>query len=323
MKTIHKNILHSLLFLSIGLCLLLGVSRIFEPKKNLEDYGILNPDADGILAEPENSLDLVFVGDSESYWAFQPLHLWKEYGIASYVCGTRAQCLYTSEEYVRKILKSQNPRYLVLETDAFYREYDLADAVDNALEQLIPALRYHHRWRYLTEEDFTLTPAANHRNILKGFVRPNREIQSADATGYMAPSDASEPIPALARIQIHRILRLCRRSNTELILMSTRSTLNWSTQKHNAVSAMARELGLIYLDLNRMPEEVPIDWNTDTWDGGDHLNLYGSNKVSAFCGRYFAERGLPDHRGDPAWAHWEEDWKSCYGRIELANSERN
>ena len=68
---------------------------------------------------------------------------------------------------------------------------------------------------------------------------------------------------------------------------------------------MADSLGITYLDLNLMPEEVPIDWETDTKDKGDHMNITGARKVSDFMGQWLAETGLfEDKRSWEAYSQW-------------------
>ena len=63
-----------------------------------------------------------------------------------------------------------------------------------------------------------------------------------------------------------------------------------------------------YIDLNRGRHKVDIDWRWDTRDRGDHLNLSGATKVSRELSALLSRRyGLPDHRGDPTYATWEED----------------
>ena len=65
-------------------------------------------------------------------------------------------------------------------------------------------------------------------------------------------------------------------------------------------------MGVTYIDLNYMQEEVPIDWMTDTFDGGDHLNYDGAKKVSAYLGKYLNETGLfEDKRNNPEYDYWE------------------
>ena len=90
--------------------------------------------------------------------------------------------------------------------------------------------------------------------------------------------------------------------------MSVPSTKNWSMEKHNGVDALARRLGLQFIDMNLLQNEIPIDWATDTRDKGDHLNYYGAAKVSSYMGRFLAEQGVfSDKRDDPEYDAWNSD----------------
>ena len=51
-----------------------------------------------------------------------------------------------------------------------------------------------------------------------------------------------------------------------------------------------------------------MDYSTDTYDGGLHMNLSGAEKLSHYMGALLREEiGLPDRRGEEALsAVWEE-----------------
>ena len=49
-----------------------------------------------------------------------------------------------------------------------------------------------------------------------------------------------------------------------------------------------------------MTEEIGLDYQVDTYDGGLHLNLAGATKMSRHIAAILAENHkLPDHRNDP------------------------
>ena len=57
-------------------------------------------------------------------------------------------------------------------------------------------------------------------------------------------------------------------------------------------------------------EEIGTDWDTDSYDGGDHMKMTGADKVSRFIGGWLRDNcGLADRRNDPefgASAEWQE-----------------
>ena len=94
----------------------------------------------------------------------------------------------------------------------------------------------------------------------------------------------------------------------------TRS-LYWSVSPLHPITAwlpirrcrrMRKNQGIPYTDLNLFLKELKIDWQKDSLDGGDHLNLSGAGKVTSWLGNYLKETfSLPDHRGEERYAAWE------------------
>ena len=86
----HTFLRASLFFLILAI-LLGGLSALFLPKGNRLEDGIQAPELYAFLGEPENSLDVVVIGDSIPLSSFIPAYLWQDRGIPSYVCASTAQ----------------------------------------------------------------------------------------------------------------------------------------------------------------------------------------------------------------------------------------
>lgn len=290
--------------LLVMLCLL---SMLFVPKDNREESGMEEIRANGILAEPENSIDVLIVGDSETYASFSPVQIWEEQGITSYVCGSSAQRLYQSYEYLEKALKRQHPKLVVLEANAIFREQGLEKALFDRFARVLPVLRYHDRWKGLQLRD--LNPEINYTftTQYKGY-RFKYVIKDGTKPGYMEKEDAkSQKIARDNRFYLSKIKKLCEKAGIEFILVSVPSTENWNRTKHETVSAYAEKNGLTYLDMNLLNDAVGIDWTSDTCDAGDHLNIYGAKKTSTFFGTWLTENyQLERHDGDDISQIWDD-----------------
>ena len=110
-------------FTGILLCILLflsqGVVRLVK-----EDAGLLlegNKSIAGIQGEKEHTIDLLVVGDSESYTTVSPMQLWQEQGITAYVCGKPGQKIQESYYALKTAFKTQSPKMVLLETNVIYR----------------------------------------------------------------------------------------------------------------------------------------------------------------------------------------------------------
>ena len=259
-----------------------------------------------LLSEPEEMVDVAILGDSESYTLVSTYQLWKEAGIASYIGGQSGQWIGESYFSLKKILKRQSPKVLILETNEFFSRGDasvIKDAAKSAQEfarQMFPILKYHRFWKMEPADPKLQT------TIFNGF-----ELRAAVApyTGgvYMHATDDRTPVTFITRYYLDKIKRLCDAHGTKLLFVTAPSPVNHTMQRHNEAQALADALAVPYLDLNLNTEELGIDWNLDTLDGGDHLNYTGCQKATAYLQRYMQTHyTLPDRRDDVRYEAWNK-----------------
>lgn len=306
MKTYSKPILRIIAFFTGFLLLFLVVSYIFIPKNNSKEAGMDFYLTNGFLGEPENTLDVLIVGDSLTYSCFSPMLMWKDYGFTSYVCGSSAQPIYDSVMYIDKALRTQKPSIVVLEANTIFREVRMRNYLVTKVKKYLPLFRYHDRWKELTLQDFGGAINYTWTNDMKGF-RYKTGVDGSIYPDYMAYSDEVSPIPKVSQICLDNLMDLCKEHNVPLMIVSAPCSEHWSYPNHNAIQAFADEHGLDFLDLNLNYDEFGLDWSVDTWDQGDHLNHQGAMKVSAYFGKYLSDKmELPDHRNDPKYAVWND-----------------
>ena len=310
MRDAIKNATISILFATILVGLLSFFSLLLSPKNNNNEGGIIDPAANGILSEPENTIDVLIVGDSESFSAFIPLQIWEQHGITSYCCGTSAQLLSYSEQFVHKTFRNQTPKIVVLETNAIFRKISFDKALENKMGSYFSIFTYHNRWKTLSKNDLNLSINYTCIDNTKGY---NFSVVTAEAntSKYMEKSKEFEPIPSRNRRYVERIKSYCENNGAKLFLVSTPSTVNWNAKKHNSIARLSKEIDAEYIDMNMMQKEIPIDWKTDTRDSGDHLNYFGAKKATAYLGKYLEDSGIfDDHRKDKNYSNWNEALKS-------------
>lgn len=313
MKRLNGKMVRSVGFMT-GLVLILTVSSIiFSPKREAYNVIAVEEKERSINEEPENTLDVIFVGDSESYSGFSPLQIWAEYGHTSYVCGTTAQRLCDTYAVLQHTFEKQSPKLVVLETNCLYREAGISKETDEKSLKLaaeyFSVFQYHSRWKGYVPLSVSSQEKVTNERRLKGFrIRKTVKPYTGELP-YMKESSEVKEVPELAWEYVEKINKLCQENHAELVLVSVPSAKNWNYGRHNGVTELARKNEILYLDLN-LVEEIGINWKTDTKDAGDHLNFDGAKKVTRYIGKYFSEQfELTDHRGDERYQKWYEDCK--------------
>ena len=285
---------------------------MFIPKNNTLEAGIgkRKQPASGIFTEPENTIDVLVLGDSESYNSYIPLELWNQYGFTSYICGTPAQRISNSYEYLELAYKRQKPKIVILEANNLYTKNGFVRRMKETIDKFIPAFEYHDRWKNLSKEDFYKSP--NYTEIVndKGYRYSNkiRTVKKSKRENFMEENQESKTISNDNKKQLKEIKDYCDKNNATLILYNSPSPANWTYDKHNGVEKLAKSLGIEYIDFNLKVDELKINWKKDSQEKrGEHLNYTGAMKVTNYLGNYLnSNYELPDHRQDEKYKSWNE-----------------
>lgn len=326
-----KNILSAVLFLVLLISLLIGLSGILERKGSQEK---IQP-----FIERAGQIDVLFFGDSHAYSGIYPMELWENYGITSYNLANYDLTIPVSYWVMRNALLYCKPKVIVLDVNQVWEQaklcassgnvhtgldgfplsrvkleaiFDLMDDPlltdedgylykDQRLEFLFPFIKYHARWNDLTMED--LNPHYNQE--LGG----ERNIAVAPPDDYeITASTADEQ--GFGFVYLRRFIEYCQDVGIHVMLTNLPYPCRNNNEEQlytNAVLYTAEEYGIEYIDFVYMDQIV--DYSTDCYDPASHLNPSGAWKVTDFIGQHLSEAyALPDHRGEAAYASWENDY---------------
>lgn len=338
MKKTIKIIITIVVFLIILLTCMHILSRIFVPKWLDNKDNSVTWISKGFYEERKNSLDVMFMGNSDMYRGVEPIQLWDDYGITSYAYVAAGQRMWTGYYMLKDALEYQKPSVILFNIDAAFNDtasmdgnyrkvYDnmklnstkieaINDPVYNndlftKISYIFPILRYHSRYSDLSKKDFEYA-FYDYHYAYKG-MDLTADVVPYEKGDYMIPTDEITPLTPKAAKYLTKIVSLCKEKNIDLILTEIPSADSWNYKKHNAISAYADALGLKFLDLNIYLDEMNFDWKKDTSDGGDHLNVYGAEKVTKYIGSYLKDNyALADHRDDDIAEIWNEDSKTYH-----------
>ena len=267
--------------------------------------------------------DVIFVGDCEVYANFSPMEMYRQQGITAYVRGSSQQLLWQTYYVLRETFRYENPRVVVLNVNAMRYGEPVSEAYNRLtidkmkwssekvgiirasmteqeqfLSYVFPILRYHSRFDELTREDLTYL-FRTRDNTWNGHLM-NRNVKPLGKLPSRRPL-ASYDFAEICWDYLEKIRQLCQDHGTQLILIKAPSVYPfWYEEYDAAIRDYADRNGLAYYNLLDAAQDMGIDYQTDTYDGGLHLNLAGATKLSRYFAELLAEdHGLADHRNDP------------------------
>jgi hypothetical protein len=185
---------------------------------------------------------------------------------------------------------------------------------ESFLSYVFPILRFHSRWNDLSREDLTYlwhrdSIAHNGYLMQTGIKGGKSDRVGKPLADYTLPSTSME--------YLDKMRDLCAEKGIALILIKAPTNdwkYYWYDQWDAQIADYAKEYGLSYYNFIPLCDEIGIDWQTDTYDAGVHLNVFGAEKLTSYFGKILAEKhGLADHRADSARSSvWEEKLDAYY-----------
>ena len=280
--------------------------------------------------------DVLFIGDCEVFEQFSPVTLYNEYGITSFIRGGAQQLVWHSYYLLEDALKTETPKVVVFnvlalkygepQSEAYNRlaldtmrwsgakigaiKASMTDGED-FMSYVFPLLRYHDRIDKLTGEDLRCWISDGGPVSFKGYVM---HVGVNPATEL--PKEQYDPkLPESSMAWLGKMAALCEEKGIALVLIKSPSIYpQWYPEWDAEIAAFAKAHGLRYDNMIAENDAIGVDLQTDTYDQGQHLNVWGAEKLSRWFGAVLQrEYGLKDHRGEAAY---DADYAALSARYE-------
>lgn len=286
----------------------------------------------GFLAEPRDSLDVIYLGSSYAYCDINPSMVYQSSGLTGYVMAGSEQPLSITYWYLREILRTQSPQAVVLEgTSLYFKPYqnytqnnivpmpfstNKLGAIFTAAE---PELRlgllfdlyfYHSRWSEIGLSDVKKAFQPHQWDVRKGFT-PMDEVQEGVGEEplindrVIAPEDYQSNLAWLSRI-----LDLCREHGIRFLLTFNPSYTRCSPEAYARIGADVKALDptVSFYDWSAQFDSIGLIPTQHLYDGG-HLNQDGAAIFSAWLGEFLREKEGLEPR--PQTQENAQAWQSC------------
>lgn len=340
MKKIYLRVLEIILFISLLLMSLAKASLIVAA------YGKgLDNDRNGRLFYelPDNTLDIMFAGDSHVYHSYIPKMLFDESGISSAIMATSSQSIINTYWGIKETLKKQHPSIILIDAHSIectlrrggsYLHFvsgaliipdhslnkircyqDLKSAgygISNELkyEDVLAFIQYrqdYERSRMSISELFNLIVSPKKEFKTFGFYA----VSDVTPVDKLTPGEYLEDVPfeeTIAYVYLNKIIDLCEENDIKLILSKAPfSSSSGNLHTYESIFALARSRNVDVIDFYDHLEEINLDLNSDFYDKS-HVNYAGAKKITRFLIDYLQTNyDLEDHRGDKRYDLWENN----------------
>jgi len=331
-KLITKRIISVILFGAILLASLIWVSDFFD--KTAVEYKY------GTFFTEENNVDVILMGTSRMYDTIMPQEMWNSWGIPSYNFA-QSNCTIPISYYVLQMLDDfTDPSLVVIDlfsvfeyanigngkyrTDARDQQrvqfdafplsvtkvkavYDVFDDYDDRLDFIFNLFINHNRWTAVDQWNFEndISPQKGAAFVL-GLKECGDYTENLEGT-------VSE-LPPIGKDYLEKTVAYCEEKGIKILFtflpfvaeqVSIDAAVSFDA--YFSEEYLAEHPNVEYLN---MLDSGLVNYRTDVYTDGSHLNYIGAAIVTEWLGKYIAEN-YPEtvHRDDPAYASWDKDFQ--------------
>ncbi len=328
-KTASKYITIKNLFIRLGFVMVfvLIVSHLDTLFSIKTYHGIMQNRA--MYAQPEDTVDVVFMGSSHIHCDVNTALLWDNYGIAGYDYSAAEQPIWMTYYYLKEFCKNQDPELVVVDLYSIARYGDdfnelwmpdnvygmdfslnklnlmLSSCNKEQINKYFPSFAgYHNRYNELEDKDYELLDISNEDLAqFKGFT-PYYNLTSGLSPCVNVTDKA--PIPPKSKEYLQKIIDYTKDNEIELMLIvNPYPSIAEDEKVYNSIEEMARDNGVEYVNMNKQNDAMGLN-TEEHYNDDSHLNYQGSCVFTSYLGECLKLRYmLEDHRGKEEYETWD------------------
>lgn len=323
----------TIIFICIFLTILITLTYVIRTNGDVKD--IFN----GFYAEEDDTLDVVMIGSSPVYPFYSAPKIWGEQGITCYPLSSHVQRPSAALPLLKEVYKTQSPQVVVFEMRMYTMEdgdmeSNMAYArgvTDNmkyslnricAINRLVPEVserytyyfdifKYHSNWKTMVLPDQLACFRYEKKHPLKGFVIRD-EVGPLEEERIPTCTEITEvmPIPREQEERLYELLDYLQEQEQQALFIVSPYRLEPEEQKmYNYMRPIIASYGYDFVNMNEYYQEIGIDFTTDYYDYGGHVNMLGAEKCTSFLEKLLEQFGLPDKRGEDGYQSWDQAYE--------------
>ena len=257
------------------------------------------------LREPEDSLDVLYLGTSIAYTDMVPAVLYDQTGLSSFSMAGPVQTMAESYYYLRETTRTQSPKLVMLEVTGLLLDnqpnYDLINIhympmglnrvrctlasapAKDWIQYFFPLYVYHSRWDKISLKSIKthLTPAQPDLQAgwtclskTKAFTEYEPKLETYTEASFQTGAE-----------YLQKIVDYCKEENIQLLLCMSPRCNYMQPETSERLQTLLSSLDADFMDFDTLREQIGLDDQTDFYDSS-HLNILGAEKFTRFLGIY-------------------------------------
>lgn len=301
--------------------------------------------------EDMQETEVALIGGSHANNGFNPTAIWRSSRIKAYNFSFSGEPMYLTYYYLKEMFKKRSFRlvvvdlyYIGLQNQYFSHDSYVFDLVRNMKwtkdkihfiqtcvspdergKYYFPLYSYHSRWAELTKADILRTANPDNDFWLGSDYHFERYAEEPVSFETWNDTDAIAEMPENSEIYLRKVIELIQANNCQVLLTGLPHRYNdayapdtWVEDEYpvyNAAKKIAAEYGVAVLQYNdEILREIGFVPEEDMYNKG-HMNIYGSEKVSAYLGQYILNHydvtQFPENSGD-LWDTYLQKYDEVY-----------
>lgn len=328
-----KQVVQAIVFQVLFLVILTHLTYVIRTNGEVKDIFT------GFYAEEKDTLDVIMIGSSPVYPFYSGAKLWGEYGITCYPLSSHVQRPSATLPLLKEAYKTQNPQVVVFEmrmytmedgrmednmayargvTDnmkySFNRIYAINRLVTEPTERYtyyFDIFKYHSNWKTIVLPEQLACFWYEKSNPLKGFVIKD-EVGPLEKERIPTCTGVTDtlPIPAEQEERLCELLEyLKERQQSALFIVSPYREEEEEQKMFNYMEEIIESYGYEFVNMNEHYEEIGIDFETDYYDFGGHVNSLGAQKCTDYLGKLLMAYQIEDKRGQEKYISWDQAYQ--------------
>ena len=283
-------------------------------------------------ATENNTMDVIFYGNSHCYCTINPAILWNEYEIASFDLCASGQNIGSTYYYMKESLKTQKPQVMVVELySAIANDFGTTNGniYRNTLTMSQLSENYNQNIQYAVEfsnEDNSLynslllqIPVIHSRynnmektDFVDDYYYSRGYCDGENITPFETPLvvNEEEQIDASEEIKeyLDKMLKLADDNDTDIVFFVAPYCVGTNEQKiMNGITSYLKDKNVTIWDFNKLYQDINFDYETDMREVS-HVNNMGASKVTKWIGDFLNDNyKFEKDKTEDCYSNWVID----------------